>query len=339
MGNSSSSNKLLENSNHSEIINKLQNLLGGSDTETFVNNQNTQQYISSISKLLQDSEMKLNQYNAVTGDTENLSNNVNTLNHNLFETTSDNDQITISENLVPELKFNTMSGGSINNTMNEISNLLQETETYNLSGGNINNTINKISNLLQDTEINTNTNFNSPIYNKLSSLLEDTEMNNNIVNLRGGALESKNLFSDEDKESVSELKSKKDKKSKSVVSEEEKEENSSKEEEKEEENSPEEDNKESEQSGGVELDTELKNILMTLKKENASSKQNSISGGKGRKGKKSKKSKKTKSSRRSVTSSDDETSAMNSDVDTDNEDYLSSTSSLNTSDINIKHYR
>jgi hypothetical protein len=332
MGNSSSSNKLLENSNHAEVMNKLQTLLGGSDTETFVNNQNTQHYINNISKLLQDSEMNSNLYNAVTGDTENLSNNVNTLNHNLFETTSENDQITISENLIPEIKFNTMSGGSINNTMNEISNLLQETEVYNLSGGNVDNTMNKISNLLQDSEINTNNNFNSPIFNKLSNLLQDTEMNTNVVNLRGGALESKNLFSDEDNKSVSELKSKKDKKS--VISEEKEEK-----EEKEEENSPEEESNESEQSGGVELDTELKNILMTLKKENASSKQNSISGGKGRKGKKSKKSKKTKSSRRSVTSSDDETSEMNSDVDTDNEDYLSSTSSIGTSDINVKHYR
>jgi hypothetical protein len=90
-------------------------------------------------------------------------------------------------------------------------------------------------------------------------------------------------------------------------------------------------------NGGEELDTELKNILMTLKKENASSK-SSISGGKRRKSKKSSKKSSRRSDMSAVSDDEDETSMMNSDVDTDNEDYLS-TSSLNTSDINVKHYR
>jgi hypothetical protein len=395
MGNSSSSNNLPENITQKELLDKVNSILGGSDTETFVQNNNAQHYMSKISNLLQDTEMGVNRYNAVSGDTENLSN---------LSGQHMNDVFTVSENLVPLFKeSNAMNGGSqsimdrlsnlfqdtemnggmeqSNSILNRISNLLQDTET-NMTGGSelimnrlssllhdnevfemsqmnggshaSSDLLNKISNLLQETEQHgayvPQENI-SVIHNKLSSLLEDSEVNA-PVNLRGGALESENLFTSE--ESGNQLHKKKHTSKKSKKSEEDNnnvvpvkeivvEEDSTEEvpmEEKEvvpmKEKEVVEDNEESEQSGGVELDTELKNILMTLKKDNQEGKQKSISGGKGRKSRKSSR----KSSRRSVTDeADDETSAMNSDVDTDDEDYLSSTSSLNTSDINIKHYR
>ena len=330
MGNSSSSNNLQENTSHNEILNKIQNLLGGSETENFLNNEGAQQYMNKISNLLQESEMNLsNKYNAVTGDTENLSNS--SINNMMIETSENLVPVfkltnnmyggIESENFVPVFKLtnnmsggiesenlvsvfkltNNMDGGSGNSILNQISNLLQDTEVSvgNVMNGGLNNNITgQISNLLQDTEgpiMNGGDSIKSHFESKLTSLLEETEMNNfnnTTVNLRGGALDSQNMFgSDEDENNL-----KKKHRKNSLSTEEKKEEKEeTKEETKEEEtkeeieNSPEESvAEESEQSGGVELDTELKNILMTLKKENSGSKQNSISGGKGKsKGKKS----------------------------------------------------
>jgi hypothetical protein len=329
MGNSSSSNKLPENITQKELLDKVNSILGGSDTETYIQNNNTQHYMNKISNLLQDTEIGVNKYNAVSGDTENLSNPSGQLLNNSF---------TESENLVPLFKeSNEMNGGSENHVplfkesiemnggfqsimdrlsnllqstemnggmehsdsiLNRISNLLQDTETNmtggselimnklsnllhnndvfemsQMNGGSSSDLLNKISNLLQESEqygaYVPHENV-SVIQNKLSSLLEDSEVNA-PVNLRGGALESENLFTSE--EISNQLHMKKNKKSKKdddVVSsekEEEEEKEDAKEEEKEEEKEDEkeeekEEEKESEQSGGVELDTELKNILM-----------------------------------------------------------------------------
>jgi hypothetical protein len=322
MGNSNSVPNNTLNSHQQYALTKLETILGGSDTETFVTNQNNEHLINRFNNLMNDSEVN-NKYNAVTGDTETLNHFIqpeSSLNHAVFETTSDALPFTISENLVPVVK-----------------------PSYFMTGGNNSmETLNKLSNLLQDSESNFTTNAgNANIVNKLSSLLESTETNDYAINFRGGGLDSENLFTSEEvKGGKHEESEKSEKHGKHGKHEEKKEETEEKKEETEEEK------KESEQSGGVELDSELKNILMTLKKENAG--KNVISGGKtkkgGKKSKKSNRSEKSKSSRRSATSavesdnSDEETSADNTD-ESESEEYLTSTSSLNTSDINVKHYR
>jgi hypothetical protein len=309
MGNSNSTPNNTLNNHQQETLNKLETILGGSDTETYLINQNNEHILNKFNKLMVDSELN-NKYNAVTGDTETLDNFIqpeSTLNHAVFETTSDTLPFTISENLVPVVR-----------------------PAHIMSGGNNMNTLNKLSDLLQDTETNfSGSASNAHIVNKLSSLLETTETNDYAVNFRGGNLNSENLFTSED------VKGGKHEESEKHDKHEKKEESEKKESEK----------NESEQSGGVELDSELKNILMTLKKENEGKNKNVISGGKTKKGskksKKSKKSKSSKSSRRSATSAvgsnDSDEYSNNSDSSSDN--YLTSTSSLNTSDINVKHYR
>ena len=102
------------------------------------------------------------------------------------------------------------------------------------------------------------------------------------------------------------------------------------------------------QSGGDQLDTELKNILYELQSNNKNL--SKYKGGKSSKksskkskksSKKSKKSSKKQSRRTSETSNvSHNTYNIDSDFDSgDSEEYLTSTSSMNTSDINIKHYR
>ena len=95
------------------------------------------------------------------------------------------------------------------------------------------------------------------------------------------------------------------------------------------------------QSGGDQLDTELKNILYELQANNKNL--SKYKGGKSSKksSKKSKKSSKKQSRRGSDTSNvSHNTYNIDSDFDSgDSEEYLTSTSSMNTSDINIKHYR
>ena len=336
MGNSNSAPNNTLNSHQKNALSKLETILGGSDTETYLTNQNNEHLLNKFNKLMIDSEVN-NKYNAVTGDTETLNNFIqpeSAINHAVFETTSDEIPFTISENLVPIVK-----------------------PSHLMNGGNNIDTLNKLSNLLQDTETNfTGSASNDNIVNKLSSLLENTETNDIAMNFRGGNLDSENLFTSETinggkhnkhsehkKEESEKKKSEKkesDKESEKDNKESEKDDKESEKDEKEEK----EEKEESEQSGGVELDSELKNILMTLKKENAGKNKNVISGGKTKKGsKKSKKSKKSKSSRRSATSAV-ESDSDNSDEYSDQsgsstEEYLTSTSSLNTSDINVKHYR
>jgi hypothetical protein len=316
MGNSNSAPNNSLNSDQENALSKLETILGGSDTETYVANQNNNHLLNKFNKLMTDSDVN-NKYNAVTGDTETLENFIqpeSTINHGVFETTSEEIPFTISENLVPVVR-----------------------SSYLMNGGyNSNDTLSKLSNLLQDSESNfTGNASNDNIVNKLSSLLENTETNDYAVNFRGGNLDSENLFTSEDINGGKYVKSEesavhvKSEESAAHVKSEESVANVKSE--------------ESEQSGGVELDSELKNILMTLKKENANKNNNVISGGKTKKGsKKSKKSKKSKSSRRTATSavdSDNDDSDEYTDSGSSTEEYLTSTSSLNTSDINVKHYR
>jgi hypothetical protein len=304
MGNSNSVANNTLNNDQQNALSKLETILGGSDTETYVANQNKEYLLNKFNKLMIDSEVN-NKYNAVTGDTETLNNFIQsepTINHAVFETTSDEIPFTISENLVPIVK-----------------------QSHLMSGGfNTNDTLNKLSSLLQDSESNfTGSSNNANIVNRLSSLLESTETNDNAINFRGGGLDSENLFTSEDVKGGNHNESE-NKESENKVSE-----------------NKESENKESEQSGGVELDSELKNILMTLKKENAGKNKNVISGGKTKKG--GKKSKKSKSSRRSATSAvesdNDDSDEYTDQSGSSTEEYLTSTSSLNTSDINVKHYR
>jgi len=327
MGNSNSAPNNTLNIDQQIALGKLETILGGSDTETYLTNQNNSHLLNKFNKLMTDSEIN-NNYNAVTGDTETLENFIQpepSITHGVFETTSEEVPFTISENLVPVVR-----------------------PSYLMNGGyNSNDTLSKLSNLLQDSESNlTGSANNTNIVNKLSSLLESTETNDYAVNFRGGNLDSENLFTSEDKHLKSEESEKhlKSEESEKHLKSEESEKNVKSEESathvKSEESATHVKSEESEQSGGVELDSELKNILMTLKKENAGKNKNVISGGKTKKS--SKKSKKSKSSRRSVTSavgSDSNNSDEYTDSDSSTEEYLTSTSSLNTSDINVKHYR
>jgi len=351
-------------------------------------------------------EKNLNQnqwHKAVNGNTEEIqvSSPRPNVNHAAFETTSENANFTVTEELKPvpihnmsnshvihenvshpypvnknksadgsdllgglvdkisNLLLDTeMNGGlfendTINNKLAHITELLQETESAPQLGGDVldNVQLNKIRELLQETESNNLVGgFNNqnlvdvnPMINKLRDLLlQETE--NNIINFQGGALNNENLFS-ENKLTESE------KSEKSEHNEEEKKEHhkvhhkvkhSNDEKEKKADHTSEEANEEHEnlktdQSGGEELDTELKNILVELQTNNKH-----VGGKSSRKGSK-KSSKKSGSKRQSRRSSEASNASNNTynigDSDeSDVEDYLS-TSSMNTSDINIKHYR
>jgi hypothetical protein len=235
----------------------------------------------------------------------------------------------------------------MNNQLSKIKDLLQDTEVAPLTGGVLNSFdmshLDKIRNILNETETNNlvgGANSNDVMINKLRDLLlQDTEVN--YVNFKGGALNNTNLFSelkesDEKSEaSHSEHKKEEHKKEKEEKEEEQKVEEQKEEEQKEEEQKEEEDQN-TDQSGGEELDTELKGILRELQ---ANKNANSHKGGKSSK-KNSKKSKSSKKqSRRSTTEASNASNNTYNIDDSDDEDYLTSTSSMNTEDINIRHYR
>jgi len=299
--------------------------------------------------------------NAVNGNTETLSYAPN-VNHAAFETTSE-EEVTESEHLgamplvnkqfdetVPmksmdlsgEMPLNSkkLHGGNI---LSYLSSLLQDTEVEpsNLNGGLIESKLNEIRSLLEDTETN---NLVGGEQKLRDLLLQETET---FINLRGGALQNENLFSNlkkehsEHKKEHSEHKKEHSEHKKTEVIPEEVEEE--KEEEEEKEDVPEkvaEEEENTDQSGGEELDTELKGILKELQTNSKNYK-----GGKSSR-KSSKKSKASKASKKQSRRSATEESNMSNgtyDIDTeggsDDEDYLTSTSSMRTSDINIKHYR
>jgi hypothetical protein len=290
--------------------------------------------------------------NAVNGNTETLSYAPN-VNHAAFETTSE-EEVTESEHLgamplatkqFAEMPLNSkkLQGGDI---LSYLSSLLQETEVEpnNLNGGLIESKLNEIRSLLEDTETN---NLVGGEHKLRDLLLHETET---FINLRGGALQNENLFSnlkkehsEHKKEHSEHKKEHSEHKKTEVIPEEVEEVEEEKEEEEEKEDVPEkvaEEEENTDQSGGEELDTELKGILKELQTNSKNYK-----GGKSSR-KSSKKSKASKASKKQSRRSATEESNMSNgtyDIDTeggsDDEDYLTSTSSMRTSDINIKHYR
>ncbi len=331
MGNTNSTSN---QSNEQEvIISKIQNLLGGDSSEEQNNNAWDSKDESNLTKNNLDSTFITNSknfVNAVSGDTED-----NLKNNEVFATTSEELPFTETEILIPGVLNENQNGGDI---IQNLRNLILNSERLTENGNSLflNNNINQIERLLTETE-----NFNlvggSNILQNLRNILDNlTESappapvnNASIINLRGGALENQNLFTSEDKMQTEEKNTE--------------DENMKEEKMKEDENNAVES---SEQSGGEQLDTELKEILKSLHKDSQNNSQ-SHKGGKGAKSRKSsrKSSKaKTKSSRRTKTDMTDmdateDTYDLDSDSGGETEDYLTSTSSLNTSDIQIKHYR
>lgn len=309
-------------------------------------------------------------HDAVNGNTEQLlvssPKKPHELNHAVFETTSENANFTVSEHLQsvpvnttrskihenvshPAPKDNTeLIGGLFNKIsnllvdtevapqlselsdniyLNKIRSLLQETETApQLGGSSVDNfQLDKIRELLQETETNnlvggSNDNFinENPMINKLRELLlQETE--SNIINFKGGALNKENLFSEKESDKSNSEHQKVEKRELTDDNQ---------------------DLKTTDQSGGEELDTELKGILLELQSNNKNL--NKHIGGKSSR-KSSKKSRSKKQSRRTSESSrasgaSGNTYNIGDSDESDGEDYLS-TSSMNTSDINIKHYR
>ena len=193
MGNATSTNNNIQ---ETEILSKIENILGGSDTDTMISNSNIV---------------------AVSGDTDNI---------DVLGTTSEENMFTQTENLVPVLKLsrdeNLFSGGE-NIELNKLHMLLQETEN-NMNGGNQftnlrqlfeqtetefpnsltgqhNTYMNKLSTLLEQNETeynNVTVDGSNQDMNKLRQLFEQTETENNnltnIINFKGGALADISLF-------------------------------------------------------------------------------------------------------------------------------------------------
>jgi hypothetical protein len=294
----------------------------------------------------QNNNITVNQPNhewkhAVNGNTEELSVKPN-VTHAAFETTSEEVPFTESEKLapmpistsktatisrvVPASKANmtsNMQGGFI---FDKLASLLQDTETnvFDMNSGN-DVKLNKIRSLLNDTETNDNVLVGGGSQSLRELLLQDSE---SFLNFRGGNHDKKTHH--EKSEKLEEVKE--DEEEKPEVSEVMEEMKKDEDEDEEKEEKKEEETEKSNQSGGEELDTELKVILKELQTNN------NHKGGKSSRKSSKKSNKSKKQSRRNSTES-----AMTNgtyDIDTDDdEDYLTSTTSMNTSDIDIKHYR
>jgi hypothetical protein len=239
-----------------------------------------------------------------------------------------------------------MDGGYI---FNKISSLLQDTEVVDVptvSNLSIDSKLNHIRSLLQDTETNQYSNNLVGNQQLKDLLLQDTET---FMNFRGGnSKKDKMKHIKETTEEKSEAKESEahEEKEKSEAHEESEAKESEADEEKEKSEADEENEKSeadeetvTSQSGGEDLDTELKVILKELQMNN----KNSHKGGKSSK-KSSKKSKKSKKSSKKQSKRTTESEMTNGTYDVDSEsgddkDYLTSTESMNTSDINIGHYR
>jgi hypothetical protein len=372
------------------IMDGIKSLLGAANNTEHVTESNEMNtHVNNLKQLLEQTEDNVMMGGAIDNVT------VQRLQHLLAETEQNVmaggaiDDVTVQrlQHLLAETEQNVMSGGAIDDvSVQRLQNLLAETESFSMAGGQVEAndvSIQHLQNLLAETEsfsmaggqvgagLGTDENVNN-----LRNLLVQSESNFNYqtVNLRGGKVESENLFSSE---------------------------NQPLEKEKESENENLDVSGGSEQSGGEELSSELVEILKSLKKENKENKsggsrkgdsrrrdedeeeerdikeemesdfQGNTAGkweefqdeykehvGKSRKpkskhefyrewesqqfGGKRRTSKKSsrKSSRKSRRMSKDSDYDLDDDMDmdTDDEDYLS-TSSLNTSDINIRHYR
>jgi len=245
-----------------------------------------------------------------------------------------------------------MKGGFI---FDKIANLFNETEVnvFDNNSNLIDSKLNQIRSLLQDSETNNLVGGDISSQRIRDLLLQDTE---SFINFRGG--ENKESEHKEHKKHAKHVESKhnelkeEEKEEKEEKEEEQKEEKEEKEEEHEQKQKEEKeekevneiseqmqktDDEESDQSGGENLDTELKVILKELQANN------NHKGGKSSR-KSSKKSNKSKKQSRRATTEESEATNGTYDIDTDesdggDEDYLTSTSSMNTSDININHYK
>ena len=317
MGNSESRNK------HSEENNHLQNKPNESQWRKAVNGNTEELRVSSPKKPVE-------------------------LNHAVFETTSEDANFTVSEDLKPVavknvnehknveegadlvgglfdrlsnlLQDTEMNGGLsndlsfINNKLSQLTNLLEDTESFPQLGGNSysDSHFDRIRGLLQETESNNlvggdNLVGPNPMINKLRDLLlQETE--SNIINFKGGALNNENLFSEKSEHNKE--------KSEHKVEKHELSENNDKEEH---------DNLKTDQSGGEELDTELKNILVELQSNNKNVNKH-VGGKSSRKG--SKKSSKQSGSKRQSRRSSEASGASNNTYnigdsdESDVEDYL-----------------
>jgi hypothetical protein len=245
------------------------------------------------------------------------------------------------------LNTKNMNGGYI---FNKISSLLKDTEEMEvprISNLSIDSKLNQIRSLLQDSETNQNSNTLVGSQQLRDLLLQDTET---FMNFRGGNTKKEKMkhikeTTEEESETHEKKESEAHEKKESEAHEKEeseaKEKEESEAEEEKEESEPEPEEKEesdSAQSGGEELDTELKVILKELQINN----KNSHKGGKSsrKSSKKSKKSSKKQSKRTTEESAmTNGTYDVDSESDNDNDYLTSSTESMNTSDINIGHYR
>jgi hypothetical protein len=248
---------------------------------------------------------------------------------------------------------NNMKGGFI---FDKLANLFNETEVnvFDNNSNLIDTKLNQIKSLLQDTETNNLVGGDVSSQKLRELLLQDTE---SFLNFRGGENkeseheeanqnelkeEHKEPKKHEEQEEHEEHKESKEHKKQEHKKQEHKKEEKEEKEEKEVEEISEQmqktDEEESDQSGGENLDTELKVILKELQANN----KNNHKGGKSSR-KSSKKSNKSKKQSRRATTEESEATNGTYDIDTDsgddNEDYLTSTSSMNTSDININHYK
>jgi hypothetical protein len=337
----------------SDIFNKLSSIMNDTEMSGGIPDHNIDEQLNHIRNLLNETET-----NTQSGGYDAHPLLLNKLRDLLSQDTETNLLI--------------QDGGSIDQPLllNKLRDLLsQDTETNLLTqdGGSIDQPLllNKLRDLLsQDTETNLLTqDGGSAELNKLRNiLLEDTETN--FINFKGGALDKENLFSENSltggehsekhKKHEDSEKHKKHEESEKHKKHEESEkhkkhEESEKHKEVEERElvdaseKQEEEEQKTDQSGGEQLDTELKNILLELQANNKNlnkykgGKSSKKSSRKSKKSKKSNKSSKKQSRRSSASNMSDET--YNIDSDSDTEDYLTSTSSMNTSDINLKHYR
>jgi hypothetical protein len=240
-------------------------------------------------------------------------------------------------------EMTTQNGGFI---LDKLVSLLQDSEEPVFT---IDSKLNQIRSLLQDSEFNNNNNLVGGAVDENSQklrelLLQDTE---SFINFRGGDStknsKMKEITEDEKEEDEKEEDEKEEKEEDEKEEKEEDEKKEKKTEEKEEVKIvPLSENEEDEtsQSGGEDLDTELKVILKELQMNN----KNVHKGGKSSR-KSSKKSKKSKKNSRRTTTEESKMTNGTYDIDSDSsdgneDDYLtSSTESMNTSDVNINHYR
>ena len=120
MGNLTSTSNVIKSEknkgNQKEILAKIEQLLGGSDTENFSKNELNEGYLNKIQQLLQTTET--NNFNAVSGNTETLHFTENNK-LNMTAGTSEN-LFTQTENLVPVLQYNNLSETSMDGGDNEM---------------------------------------------------------------------------------------------------------------------------------------------------------------------------------------------------------------------------